>query len=265
MSIIEAILLGLVQGLTEFIPVSSSGHLILMHHLLGVAENGLAFDLALHVGTLVALVLFFGKDLIAYARAVFIKSEKTRLSWLLIAATVPAAVAGYLLESAAESTFRSVRLVCVNLIVVGFIMLLAEYMYKKQKKHQTLQDITTKQALTMGFAQALAIVPGVSRSGSTITAGLFMGLDRVAATRFSFLLCVPIISGAIAKVLTEGNTIAQLNSDKTIVTVGVITAFVSGLFAIRFMLSFLGKHGLHVFAYYRIALGLAVLAALTLS
>ncbi len=265
MSIIEAIILGLVQGLTEFIPVSSSGHLILFHHLFGVAENGLAFDLALHIGTLVALILFFGKDLLGYAQAVFKKSDKTRISWLLIAATIPAAVFGFLLESTAESTFRSPALVSINLIVVGLIMLLAERLYQKQKTHQTLKNITTKQALTMGFAQALAIVPGISRSGSTITAGLFMGLDRVAATRFSFLLCVPIISGAIAKVLSEGSTVSALGSEKTLVLVGVVTSFISGWFAIRFMLKFLGKHGLHVFAYYRIALGAIVLLALSLT
>lgn len=265
MSIIEAIILGLVQGLTEFIPVSSSGHLVLMHHLLGVSENGLAFDVALHIGTLVALVLFFGKDLWAYLHALFVKSDKTRLTWLLIGATIPAAIAGFLLESTAESTFRSPRLVSINLLVFGLVMLLAEHFYSKRKKHQTLETTTTKQAMTMGFAQALAIVPGISRSGSTITAGLFTGLDRVSATRFSFLLGIPIIFGAIIKVLSQGHTVQQLGAEKTLVMIGVVTAFASGLFAIRFMLSFLGKHGLHVFAYYRIALGLIVLLVLGLS
>ena len=265
MSIVEAIILGLVQGLTEFIPVSSSGHLVLSHYLFGAASGGLAFDVALHVGTLGALVLYFGKDLWQYLRSLFVKSEHTRLSWLLIAATVPAAVAGYLLESAAESTFRSPRLVSVNLIVVGGIMLLAEHLYKKQKKHDELDKVTTKQALAMGFAQALAIVPGVSRSGSTITTGLFFGLDRLAATRFSFLLGIPIISGAIAKVMADSSTLQEVSAEKTLFIVGIITAFVSGLFAIRFMLKFLGKHGLHVFAYYRIALGLIVLIVLGLN
>lgn len=262
MSILEAVLLGLIQGLTEFIPVSSSGHLVLFHYWLGAENGGLAFDVALHIGTLAALVLYFGRDLVVYLKSIFVKSENTRLTWLLAAATVPAAIIGYLLEGAAESTFRSVRLVIFNMIVFGLVMLLSEKYYKKRKTHLTLDQVTPLQAMSVGFAQALAIIPGISRSGSTITAGLFTGFDRVAATRFSFLLGIPITTGAILKVLSDSTTLNELSNEKTIFIVGIITAFLSGIFAIRFMLKFLGKHGLHVFAYYRIALGIIVLIAL---
>ena len=259
MGIIQAIILGLIQGLTEFIPVSSSGHLVLAHHLLGIAEHGLAYDVALHFGTLVALVAYFWKDLLGYARSLIKKDDNTRLAYLLIAATVPAAVIGYLLESKAESQFRSVRLVGLTMLIFGGVMLLAEYYYRRQAKRTKLDDIQTPQALAMGFAQAIAILPGVSRSGSTITAGLFMGLDRIAATRFSFLLGIPITAGAVLKVFTEGGVLQSARDQQTVFVIGVVTALLSGLFAIRFMLSYLGKHGLQVFAYYRIALGMLIL------
>ena len=141
-------------------------------------------------------------------------------------------------------------------------MLLAEVIYTSYKNHSQLEKISTKQAVVMGVSQALAIVPGVSRSGSTISAGLFMGVDRVAATRFSFLLGIPIISGAILKVLTEAGATAQFGAHINIFIIGILTAFLSGLFAIRFMLKFLSDHGLQVFAYYRIGLAVVVLVLL---
>jgi undecaprenyl-diphosphatase len=264
MSIIQAIILGLIQGLTEFIPISSSGHLVLAHHAMGIVESGLAFDVALHFGTLIALVSYFWKDLWIYARSLFKKTPETHLTWLLMAATVPAAVIGYFLESAAESSFRSVRLVACTMLLFGFVMLLAEFYYQKQRRHTTLENITKKEALSMGFAQALAIVPGVSRSGSTIAMGLFTGLERVAATRFSFLLGIPITAGAVLKVFTEGGVIHEMQQQHSVIAVGVLTALVSGLFAIRFMLGYLGKHGLHIFAYYRLVLGALLLLVFTL-
>lgn len=264
MNVIQAFILGITQGLTEFIPVSSSGHLVLVHHALGVFDHGLAFDVALHGGTLLALIIYFWKDLGQYVIALFKKTEHSRLAWLLVAATIPAAIIGYLLESKAENQFRSVRLVSLNLLVFGCVMLLAEYFYQHTQRRTKLDDTTTKQALTMGLAQAAAVIPGVSRSGSTITAGLLTGLDRVSATRFSFLLGIPIIGGAILKVFTEGGVFQQARNEQTVFLVGIITALVSGLFAIRFMLKFLSGHSLALFAYYRIALALLALAIVTL-
>lgn len=262
MNIIQALILGLIQGLTEFIPVSSSGHLVLFHHMLGVFDHGLAFDVALHFGTLIALVTYFWYDLVQFVRALFIKTDQTRLVWLLIAATIPAAIIGFLLENAAESKFRSIRLVATTMLIFGLVMLLAERYYAQQKKHTELEEISRTQALTMGFAQAAAIVPGVSRSGSTITAGLFMGMDRVAATRFSFLLGIPITAGAVLKIFTESGAFHQVQQQQGVFIVGILTALISGLFAIRFMLKYLAGHGLQIFAYYRIALGLLVLVIL---
>jgi undecaprenyl-diphosphatase len=258
MSILQALILGIVQGLTEFIPVSSSGHLVLLHEWLGVTENGLAFDVALHFGTLMALLIYFHKDLFKLARAIFIKSEQTRLAWLLLAATIPAVIGGVLLEDLAESTFRSSTLVACNLILVGFLIIGAEAYARRQKHKTKLNDTTAKQALSVGLAQAVAIIPGVSRSGATITTGIFMGLDRVSATRFSFLLGVPIMFGAITKVMLDGG-ITQVQNETGIFAVGVLSAFISGLFAIGFMLKYLAKHSLNIFAYYRIVLGVLVL------
>jgi undecaprenyl-diphosphatase len=265
MTIIQAIFLGLIQGFTEFIPVSSSGHLVLAHYFFGINSTGLSFDVALHFGTLLALIIYFYKDIWLLLKSLFVKSDHTRLAWLLIMATIPAVIVGVLLEKPAETAFRSPRLVAINLAIVAILMLFAERYYHQRVKNPTKIDKTTrKQALIMGFSQAAAVIPGVSRSGSTITAGLFTGMDRVSATRFSFLLGIPITAGAIAKVFTESQTINQLHNDKMVILVGVITAFLSGLLAIRFLLRYLANHSLSLFAYYRIALSVIVLLVLTL-
>ena len=265
MTLLQAIFLGLIQGLTEFLPVSSSGHLVLAHYFFGINTTGLSFDVALHLGTLMALIIYFYKDLGRLIKSLFVRGPETRLAILLIIATVPAVVAGVLLESAAESAFRSPRLVAVNLALVAILMLFAErYYHTRVRKPTKLDDTTTKQALVMGFSQAAAIVPGISRSGSTITAGLFSGMNRVAATRFSFLLGIPITAGAILKVFTESGALQQVQDERAVFFAGIVTAFLSGLFAIRFLLRYLAKHSLAIFAWYRIGLSAAVLIALTI-
>jgi undecaprenyl-diphosphatase len=259
MSILEAIILGLVQGLTEFIPVSSSGHLVLLHAAFGVTDSGLAFDVALHIGTLLALVIFFYKEIRLLIGGILGHNNHKRLAWLIVYATVPAVIAGVLLQDLAETSFRSVRLVAVNLIIVALLMLVAEWYAKRHYDKKTaLHNVRANQAMTIGVAQALALVPGVSRSGSTITAGIFAGLDRVAATRFSFLLAIPATFGAIVKTLLDGGG-ALIAGEPAVFAAGIISAFFSGLFAIRFLIRYLAKHDLSVFAYYRIALGLVVL------
>lgn len=263
MTIIQAIILGLVQGLTEFIPVSSSGHLILFHQWLGVNQSvqaGFLFDMALNIGTFTALILYFHKDIITLIKAVFNKSAKEfRLAWLLVLATFPAAVAGFLLKETAESTFRSSKLVACSLIVAGGIMFGAEWYAKRVKDKTKLNDVQPKQAVAIGVAQALAIIPGVSRSGATITTGLFAGMDRVAATRFSFLLGIPIMFGAIVDTLLTKSSLGSIGNEKGVFIAGIIAAFVSGIFAIGFLLKYLAKHNLNVFAYYRVILGLVIL------
>lgn len=259
MSIIEAIILGLVQGLTEFIPVSSSGHLVFLHEAFGITENGLMFDVALHIGTLAALLMFFHKDIVLLIKGIFGKNEYTKVAWLIVFATIPAVISGMLLQERAESAFRSVQLVATNLILIAFLMLGAEWFTKRYERKTKLENITTSQAFAVGVAQAIAVVPGVSRSGGTITTGLFMGLDRVAATRFSFLLGIPITFGAIVKVMMDDGASLMLGDGFGLFAVGIVTALLSGLFAIRFLLKFLSKHTLAVFAYYRIVLGVFVL------
>ena len=259
----EALVLGVVQGLTEFIPVSSSGHLVLMHHLLGVAENGLAFDVALHLGTLAALIIFFHQDIWGLLCGLLGKNDKRRLALLLALATIPAVVAGVLLQSAAESTFRSVRLVSIDLVVAAIFMLAAEKYAARKSSRTKLNQTSTAQAIIIGTAQAAAIVPGVSRSGATITAGLFAGMDRVAAMRFSFLLAIPITFGAILKVMLDGAA-PQIQNESGIFAIGILAAFASGLFAIKFLLSYLSKHTLAAFAYYRIFIGLAAILLVSL-
>ena len=263
MNILQALILGLIQGLTEFIPVSSSGHLVIMHELIG-ASGGLTFDVALHLGTLAALILFFYKDLLSLASSLVKKSKQTRLAWLLILATIPAVITGVLLESAAENQFRSLGLVSINLLIVALVMLAAEYYFKHRTKKTLLNETSKGQAISMGLAQAAAGIPGVSRSGAAITAGLFGGMDRVAGTRFSFLLGVPIIFGASLKVLIKPDAFSQIGPQADIFIIGIFAAFISGFWAIKFLLRYLAKHSLNIFAYYRIGLALTILLSLAL-
>lgn len=257
MHLLQAMILGITQGLTEFIPVSSSGHLILVGHLIGFDQSTLAFDTALDIGTLAALLIFFRRDIMDLAIGLVKRTSHSRMSWMMVLATVPGVLAGVLLQKYAETTFRSAQLVAINLIVIAFVMLAADRLGKRK---YGIDHMTPQRSLAIGIAQALALVPGVSRSGITISAGLLAGFDRVAATRFSFLLSVPIIAGATAKVLLKPANIHAMVSDPAIYIVGILSALISGYFAIKFMLNYLNKHGLAVFAYYRIVVGIFILA-----
>jgi undecaprenyl-diphosphatase len=256
MQLLQALILGITQGLTEFIPVSSSGHLILVGQWLNFQYSGLAFDVALDIGTLAALLLFFRSDIGLLLRGLVRKTPESRLSWLMALATVPAVIAGVLLQDLAETTFRSVPLVATNLIWVGILMLAADHLAQRRLE---LKDMGVGRALGVGLAQCLALVPGVSRSGITITAGLLAGLKGEAATRFSFLLSAPIIAGATLKVMLEPQNLAQLGAEPALYAAGILGAFISGYWAIRFMIGYLAKHGLKLFAYYRIILGVVIL------
>lgn len=254
MSIVQAIILGLVQGLTEFIPVSSSGHLLLLHNVFGIAEDGLGFDVALHIGTLLALTAFFYSDIVELLVASVRKGPKTRLAWLLALATIPAVIAGIVIQDMAETAFRSPLLVSVSLAIMAAVMLAAERHTAHRGSSISVSGVSVKQGLWIGLAQAIALIPGISRSGSTIVAGMFSGLNRVTATRFSFLLALPITFGAIIKVVLDQDTMLQVRTEPDIFIIGIVTAFVSGVVAIRFLLKFVAKHQLNVFAYYRLVL-----------
>ncbi len=254
MEVFEAVVLGLVQGVTEFFPVSSTAHLILFPWFFGWGGelDTLSFDVALHGGTLIALIAYFWKDWMN----LLLKDHKTLA--LVIIGTIPGGIAGLLLEKWVEHALRSPLIIVFTLIGVGVVMLAAEK--KGEQNRATDGDITLKDAVVIGFAQAVALIPGVSRSGSTITAGLFRGLTREAATRFSFLLSTPIIAGAtvlhVVKMLRH-----QESFDMTLVGAGFVAAAISGFFAIGFLMNYLRKHPLHNFVYYRFALAAVVLAA----
>jgi undecaprenyl-diphosphatase len=258
MQFIQAIILGLVQGVTEFLPVSSSGHLIIAEHWLGFTQSSLTFDLALHVGTLGALVAVFWSDYWELGRNVLKANSQGRLARILVAATVPALLVGVWLEQSAATILRSVNLVALNLVVVALVMLLAE---RQAKQRRVLETMTLRRGLGVGLAQAAAVVPGVSRSGITIAAGLLAGFDRVSATRFSFLLSLPVTAGAVSKVLIQTPSWHQAGAHWPVFAVGAVAALASGYWSIKFLLNYLTRHSLAVFAYYRIILGGLVLLA----
>jgi len=258
MGILEAIILGLVQGLTEFIPVSSSGHLIIAHELFGTTDSTLVFDVALHIGTLLALIIFFWKDIIGLAKNAFVKNAQGKMTRIIGLATIPAGLAGYLLSDWIDDTLRKPITVVITMIVMGVLMLVVE---KYSSKKRSIETVTLDDGLKIGFAQALALIPGVSRSGATITAGMIQGLKRADAARFSFLMAIPITFGAVTGSLL-GAEAGELSGQASIFAIGIFAALISGLFAIRFLLSFLSKNSLSVFAYYRIALAVIVFVTL---
>jgi undecaprenyl-diphosphatase len=278
-TILQAIILGIVQGVTEFIPISSSAHLIIVPWLFGwtnPALTSLPFDVSLHLGTLAAVLIFFWADWVRLVKAGIasvverkIGGDPDRLmAWLVVLGTIPGGIVGVLAESKIEALFhqtgvpieRSALIVMAVIIaIMGGALLLADRLAKHVKD---FKQITLKDALIIGFAQALAIFPGVSRSGSTITAGLALGLKRESAAKFSFLLSAPIIAGAGLKSLAEiysGFKHGTIPSgDLALFPIGVLVAGISGYFCIRFLLNYLQKRSVDVFAYYRWALAVVV-------
>ncbi len=260
MTYLRALVLGLVQGLGEFLPISSSGHLILVPWILGWEEHGLAIDVALHLGTLGAVVFAFAGDwwrlitagLRGLVRGKPFAQAESRLLWLLAAASVPGAVAGVLLDKWAETVFRAPGLVALTLAAMGGVLLAAD---RRATGQGEALGVTTRNALLVGLAQALAIVPGVSRSGATISMGLFLGYRREGAARFSFLLATPITFGAAAlkvpHLVREGGGHGPL-------LLGMVAAALSGFLAIRVLLAYVRKHDYRPFVYYRFALAALV-------
>lgn len=272
LDIIKAAILGTVQGLTEFLPVSSTGHLILAEDLLGVDQDryGLAFDASLHMGTLLALLAYFGSRWLRLARAGIdalarrsSADPEGRLAWLLVLATVPAGVLGLALESRIEDAFRSPWLVATMLIAFSAVFFIAEALGERVRR---IEGIALLDAVIIGLAQAVALVPGVSRSGATISAGLLRGFERRDAATFAFLLSAPIVAAASVRggagVVRDFADGTLGGNDAVFFATGLLFAAAVGYAAIAFLLRFLAAHSLRTFAYYRIALGLAVYAAL---
>lgn len=285
MIFIQALFLGVVQGITEFVPISSSAHLIIIPWFFNWSDpviESLPFDVALHLGTLLAVLLFFAGDWLRLIRAGFASvierkiggDVDRRLAWLLVVGVIPGAIAGVLGESAIEEWFhptnapiRPIAMIVMGVIIalLGALLWLVERMAKHQRG---MNQLSLKDAIYIGLAQALAIFPGVSRSGSTITAGLALGLERETAARFSFLLSAPIILGAGIKSVFSG--LKQVQADPNaaayslVYLVGFVAAAVSGYLCIRVLLRYLQKNSTNVFVYYRWALAaLIIIVALT--
>jgi undecaprenyl-diphosphatase len=263
MSLLDALILGVVQGLTEFLPVSSTGHLILARDVLGiVTDHGLAVDAMFHFATAFAVLVYFRKDIVRLAQSFFawlkgrdIGTDRT-LIIALVLGTIPAAAAGFFLESSMDTLFRSAELVAWVLIAGSVLFVVAEYVHKR---YAVTEELTVGKGVAIGFFQALALVPGMSRSGATISGGLLLGLAREEAARYAFLLSFPIIIGAGSKKLLELGDTGVLAMEWLPILLGGVAAFVSGVLAIHYLLQFLRNHTLLVFVVYRVALALLVL------
>ena len=260
MDALHIIVLALIQGITEFLPISSSGHLLLPHGLLGWPEQGLAFDVAVHIGTLSAVVVYFRHDLnqivVAWIRSfsgeqsVGQKAD-SRLAWYIGFATIPASLAGLLLDSFIEAHLRTTLVIALTTIFFGLLLAWADRF--GETKTKSLAEMTLTVALIIGFAQALALLPGTSRSGITITAALFCGLNRDSAARFSFLLAIPIIllSGAYKTVQLLGLPTVNWWD----LCLGVVLSAASAFICIHYFLKFINQIGMMPFVVYRLILG----------
>jgi undecaprenyl-diphosphatase len=266
MPLYQVIVLAIVQGLTEFLPISSTAHLYLTSWLLGWQTESLTFDIALHIGTLAAVVAYFFRDWLqivaqglgmGYGRDAVLKLNRAML-WLLVIGTIPVGVAGLLFNKQAEGPWRNPYVIAGMLIGVGVLMGVADRMGKCNRDLATVQG---GDAAVIGLAQALAVVPGTSRSGITITAGLFRNLDREAAARFSFLLSTPAIAAAAAKALHDLHKQGGIPADMRVAfAVGVALSAIVGFIVIAFFLRYLKRNSLTLFVYYRIIFGIIVLA-----
>ena len=274
--ILRAILLGVVQGLTEFLPISSSAHLIIVPWLFGWDPFGLSFDVATHLGTLSAVLVYFRRDLYAMARGAIggwrslargrlPDDEMGRLGLFIAAATIPAAVAGLLFESVIDEYFHqeplsSTAMVVLALLLIGMGLVLgAADRFGRRRGERKLHEVGFRTAIFVGLAQMLAIVPGVSRSGSTISAGLFAGLERATAARFSFLLGVPIILGAGSKEMIDLLREGVPAGERGIFVAGILAAAAVGYLAIAGLIRFLQRYSTDAFVVYRIVVGVSLL------
>ncbi|MFA6474158.1 MAG: undecaprenyl-diphosphatase UppP [Patescibacteria group bacterium] len=257
MDSIHAFFLGVVQGLTEFLPISSSGHLLAFHEITNAGIfDSLRFDAALHVGTLVAIIVYFWRDVVEIVQGFFrslrswqVKTDaKQKQAWTVIVGSIPAGIAGMLGEKWIEDNTRNLWLVVITLVIGAVAFWLAEVWSRRQQQHAEVSYAT---AWVVGLAQVLALIPGISRSGATIVAGLGRKLDRVAAARFAFLVSIPVVTGAGALKLTDIIRGNPSSAEVFNVVLGVVTSAVVGYIAIRFLLKFVQRHSLSAFAWYR--------------
>ncbi|MGA8808485.1 MAG: undecaprenyl-diphosphatase UppP [Thermoanaerobaculia bacterium] len=268
MTILEAIVLGLVQGLTEFIPVSSTAHLLIVPSILGWGDPGAAVSAVIQFGTLLAAIIYFFRDIVRLIAGFFrglitrrpLADVDSREAWLVVIGTIPIVVLGLLFKKHIESTFRGLWIVTTMVIVVAILMQIAEW-YAKRKQLRQFDDMTVADGVAIGLGQCLALIPGSSRSGSTIMTAIFRGIDRPTAARYSFLLSIPAVGGAgVLELFKERHALGALGW--TPIAVAIAVAFISGYASIWFLIRYLRTHTTHVFIYYRYALGIAMIAML---
>lgn len=261
MNLFHAILLGIVQGLTEFIPVSSTAHLLIGQTILKIPADDAMFSflVIVQLGTVVSLVLFYWKDLLSLVKAFFAKpfsTRENRLAWYIIIATLPALLIGYLLKDAVEALFKQPMLeASIRLVTAAILLTLAEWL---TKKNRTLDSMTWLDALIVGLMQVIAVFPGASRSGTTISGGMFRGFDRPSAARFAFLMSVPVMLAASGYEMLDVLKMPNLGEFLPLLAVGFAAAAIVGWFAIKWLIDYLGKRSLYVFAGYCAVAGLIV-------
>ncbi len=258
MTILQALFLGALQGLTEFLPVSSSGHLVIFQHIFGISEGALAFDVLLHLGTLIAVFVAFWDDILA-----IIKQPFSRLTYLIIVGCIPAGLMGYFLQPLFEQAFESLLVVGIGLLITGLVLKVSEIAADNSLSMKEIEETTYWNVLFIGVLQGIAIIPGISRSGSTIAGGLLAGLDRTFAARYSFLVAVPVILGAAVVQLKDISASGVTGAILPMI-VGPLTAAVSGFIAIKIVMRLVHNGRLSVFSYYCWTVGGLTILASTL-
>ena len=270
MDILSIIVLGIVQGIAEFLPISSSAHLIIFRDIFGFGADmshnmALSFDIALHLGTLLAIAVFFFKDFINMITKGLTKGTKDqegKIFWYLIAATIPAAIAGIFFEDIIENIIRgNLYVIAAALAIMGVIIYLADK-YGKSKKE--VKDMTLKDAILIGCSQAFALIPGFSRSGTTIATARALGIERENAAKFSFYLSAPVVCGAVVLELLDSATWAVIAAEPLTFILGILISFIIGLICIKYLLKYLQKHNFKVFMIYRIIIAIIVLLSILL-
>lgn len=265
MSFIEVLILGFIQGIAEFLPISSSAHLIIFRDIFGIgagmsANMELTFDIALHFGTLLAIGVFFFWDFIKMIQKGFtkgVKDDDGKILWYLVAATIPAAIVGVLFEEPIEKIIRSnYVIIALALAIMGIIIYLADK-YSKQTKN--IKQMTLKDAIIIGCSQVFALIPGFSRSGTTIAAGRILGLERESAAKFSFFLSAPVVLGAVVLQLIKDSVWSVIVANLSTFILGILVSFIIGIICIKYLLKYLQKHNFKIFMIYRVILAIIVL------
>lgn len=263
---IGVIILAIIQGIAEFLPISSSAHLIIFRDLFGIGANSvggdfaLAFDIALHFGTLLAIAVYFFKDFLNMVMSGLTKGIKTkegRLFWYIVVATIPAAIVGVLFEDVIEGYIRSnFILIALALIIMGIIIYIAD---KYSRQENNFEKMTLKNAILIGCSQVFALIPGFSRSGTTIATARYLKLEREDAAKFSFYLSAPVVFGAVILSIFDSATMSAITNNLSVFVIGVGVAFISGLLCIEFLLRYIKKNDFKLFMWYRVVLGIVVI------